>query len=479
MRTIIENGTIVNEGRVFRGSLVIDGESIKEIFEGEQTPRGSYDERVDATGCFILPGVIDEHVHFREPGLERKADIESESRAAAWGGVTSYFEMPNTKPQTTTLEAWQDKMNRGARESHVNYAFFYGATNDNVSSFAQLDRTCFPGIKLFMGASTGNMLVDHRDALEKIYAECARLELPLMTHCEDTDIINKNKEALLESIQNSQSASIEDGTHKPQTSNLKPQSKKRDLDIKYHPVIRSEEACYKSSELAVELARKYGTRLHIAHISTAKELDLLDVNNNVASDGSFPQVTGEAVLAHLLFTDNDYASKGALIKCNPAVKTTFDREALRMALNDGRITCIGTDHAPHELGDKQGGCLKAASGMPMVQFSLVAMLQLVEEGVLSIDRLVWLMCHNPARLFSVSKRGFLRKGYKADITIVKRGAPWTLTENIIQSKCHWSPLTGTQFRWHVERTICNGHTVYNNGKFDENYRGEAITFRSF
>lgn len=458
MRTLIKNGTIVNEGRVFRGSLVIDGEEIKEVIEGEQQPRGTYDETVDATGCFVIPGVIDEHVHFREPGMERKADIESESRAAAWGGVTTYFEMPNTKPQTTTVEAWEDKMRRGEKESHVNYAFFYGATNDNVSSFAALDRTRFPGIKLFMGASTGNMLVDHREALDKIFAECARLKLPLMTHCEDTDLINHNKEVLLESIQKSESKTL------------------TDLDIKYHPVIRSEEACYKSSALAVSLARKHNTRLHIAHISTAKELDLLDVNKNVASEGPFPQITGEAVLAHLLFTDKDYATKGALIKCNPAVKTTFDCEALRMALTDGRITCIGTDHAPHELSDKQGGCLKAASGMPMVQFSLVSMLQLVEEDVLTIDRLVWLMCHNPARLFCVSKRGFLRPGYKADITIVKRGAPWTLTENIIQSKCHWSPLTGSQFRWHVERTMCNGHTVYNDGMMDENYRGEAVSF---
>lgn len=477
MRILIENGTIVNEGRVFRGSLVIDGEEIKEIIEGEQKPRGSYDETVDATGCFVLPGVIDEHVHFREPGMERKADIESESRAAAWGGVTSYFEMPNTKPQTTTQDAWQDKMNRAAKESHVNYAFFYGATNDNASSFASLDRTRFPGIKLFMGASTGNMLVDHRESLDKIFSECARLDLPLMTHCEDTDIINKNKEALLESILKSDDASIKGTNHQVQSSKYKVQSKESDLDIKYHPVIRSEEACYKSSSLAVELARKHGTRLHIAHISTAKELDLLDKNNNVAQLGAFPQITGEAVLAHLLFTDNDYATKGALIKCNPAVKTTFDCEALRMALTDGRITCVGTDHAPHELSDKQGGCLKAASGMPMVQFSLVSMLQLVDEGVLTIDRLVWLMCHNPARLFSVSKRGFLREGYKADIAIVKRGAPWTLTDNIIQSKCHWSPLTGSQFRWRVMRTICNGHTVFNDGKFDNDYRGEAIKFR--
>ena len=453
MRTIIENATIVNEGQAFKGSLIVNGEEIEQIVEENYIPRGSYDNVIDATGCFVLPGVIDEHVHFREPGMTEKADIESESRAAAWGGVTSYFEMPNTKPQTTTLDAWKEKMELGAEKSHVNYAFFYGATNGNVESFKELDATRLPGIKLFMGASTGNMLVDHKEALEKIFAECARLGLPLMTHCEDTDIINRNMAK----------AKSEYGD---------------DPDIKYHPLIRSEEACYKSSSLAVELAKKNGTRLHIAHISTAKELDLLEANKNTNRLGNMPMITGEAVLAHLLFTDKDYAMRKALIKCNPAVKTTFDREALRLALTDGRITCIGTDHAPHLLSQKQGGCVKAASGMPMVQFSLVSMLQLVDEEVLTMPQLVWLMCHNPARLFSVSKRGFLREGYKADITIVKRGAPWTLTESNIQSKCRWSPLMGSQFRWHVEKTICNGHTVYDNGKMDEDYRGEAITFRS-
>lgn len=451
MRTIIENGTIVNEGRVFRGSLVIENDRILQVAAGEQPPRGSYDERVDATGCLVIPGVIDEHVHFREPGLTRKADIASESRAAAWGGVTTYFDMPNTKPQTTTVEAWEDKMSRAAKDSKVNYAFFYGATNDNADTFKNLDRTHIPGIKLFMGASTGNMLVDRMDALDKVYAECARLGLPLMTHCEDTNIINDNMAAAKEKYGD-------------------------DPDISLHPQIRSEEACYKSSSLAVEMARRHGTRLHIAHITTARELELLEAYSAVAAPGTIPLVTGEAVVAHLVFTDNDYATKGALIKCNPAVKTTADREALRLALTDGRITCVATDHAPHELADKQGGCASAASGMPMVQFSLVSMLQLVEQGALSIERLVWLMCHNPARLFGIAKRGFLREGYKADITIIKRGAPWTLTDDMIQSKCHWSPLTGSQFRWRVARTICNGHTVFADGIMDEDYRGEAVTF---
>lgn len=451
MRTIIDHGTIVNEGKTFRGSLVLDNDHIESVIVGETAPRGSYDHHVDATGCLVLPGIIDEHVHFREPGLTDKADIKSESRAAAWGGVTTYFDMPNTKPATTSEETWSAKMALAKNKSHVNYAFFYGATNNNADTFKTLDATQIPGIKLFMGASTGNMLVDRREALEKIFAECARLGVPLMTHCEDTNIINHNMAA----------AKAKYG---------------EDPDIRLHPLIRSEEACYNSSSLAVQLAKAYGTRLHIAHISTAKELGLLPANDNAFCKGSFPKITGEAVLAHLLFTNNDYATRKALIKCNPSVKTTTDREALRLALSDGNITCIGTDHAPHKLSDKQGGCAKAASGMPMLQFSLVSMLRLVDEGVLSVEQLVWLMCHNPARLFAVKARGFIRPGYKADLTIVQRGAPWTLTESLIQSKCKWSPLTGEQFRWKVIKTICNGHTIFDEGKMDEDYRGEAVKF---
>ena len=451
MRTIIEHGTIVNEGKSFQGSLIIDDDHIENVIVGETTPCGSYDHHVDATGCLVLPGIIDEHVHFREPGLTEKADIESESRAAAWGGVTTFFDMPNTKPATTSKETWEKKMELGRTNSHVNYAFFYGATNSNAGTFKEMDATHVPGIKLFMGASTGNMLVDRKEALEKIYSECARLSLPLMTHCEDTNIINHNMAEVKAKYGN-------------------------DPAISLHPAIRSEEACYNSSSLAVNLAKTYGTRLHIAHLSTAKELSLIPVNGHAFDEGPFPQITGEAVLAHLLFTNDDYATRKALIKCNPAVKTAQDRDALRRALSEGKITCVGTDHAPHKLSDKQGGCTKAASGMPMLQFSLVSMLRLVDEGILSIEQLVWQMCHNPAQLFSVKARGFLRPNYKADITLVKRGASWTLTENLIQSKCGWSPLTGEEFRWRVVRTICNGHTVFDEGKTDNDYRGEAVLF---
>lgn len=442
MRTLIKNGTIVNEGRSFLGDLVVDGEQIEEIYEGK-APRGIYDQVIDASGCFVLPGVIDDHVHFREPGLTRKADIESESRAAAFGGVTSYFEMPNTNPQTTTLEALEDKFALGAQKSHVNYSFFFGATNDNVDSFDRLDVHRIPGIKLFMGSSTGNMLVDKYESLQQIFVKAQKMGLPVMTHCEDTDIINRNMAAYQKKYG-------------------------EDPDVKFHPEIRSVEACYESSSLAVKLAKESGAHLHIAHVTTARELEFFGKDKNI---------TGEAVIAHLYFSDEDYADKKAFIKCNPAIKTVNDRKALREALADGRISVVGTDHAPHEWKDKQGGCAKAASGMPMVQFSLVSMLELVDKGVLSIERMVEVMSHHPAKLFHVDKRGFLRPGYQADIVIVRPHTAWTVQKEIIQSKCGWSPMEGHEYQWQVEQTICNGHLIYNKGEFDEAYRGEELTFR--
>ena len=442
MRKLIKNGTIVNEGRSFLGDLVVNGEQIEKIYEGK-APRGIYDQVIDASGCFVLPGVIDDHVHFREPGLTRKADIESESRAAAFGGVTSYFEMPNTNPQTTTLEALEDKFALGAQKSHVNYSFFFGATNDNVDSFDRLDVHRIPGIKLFMGSSTGNMLVDKYESLQQIFVKAKKLGLPVMTHCEDTDIINRNMAAYQKKYG-------------------------EDPDVKFHPEIRSVEACYESSSLAVELAKESGAHLHIAHVTTARELEFFGKDKNI---------TGEAVIAHLYFSDEDYADKKAFIKCNPAIKTVKDRQALREALADGRISVVGTDHAPHEWKDKQGGCAKAASGMPMVQFSLVSMLELVDEGVLSIERMVEVMSHCPAKLFHVDKRGFLRPGYQADIVIVRPHTAWTVQKEIIQSKCGWSPMEGHEYQWQVEQTVCNGHLIYNKGEFDEAYRGEELTFR--
>ena len=445
MRTLITGGYIVNEGRTIKGSIVIEEGNIIEITQN--TPVASFDETIDATGCFILPGVIDDHVHFREPGLTEKADIESESRAAAAGGVTSYFDMPNCVPQTTNLETLAEKFERARQHSHVNYSFFYGATNDNVDTFSQLPANRIPGVKLFMGSSTGNMLVDRQASLERIFSTC---KLPLMVHCEDTDIINHN-------MAEAQKAWGDD----PQVS--------------LHAFVRSEEACLASSRRAVELAKKYGTRLHIAHISTAEELELLDPCS-VRRDSVATNITAEACVGHLYFTQLDHERLGALIKVNPAIKSPVDQFMLREALNDGRITVVATDHAPHLLSQKQGGCVKAASGMPMIQFSLPTMLELVDEGVLTLPRMVELMCHNPARLFGVLHRGFLRPGYRADIVIVRPKSPWIVTRDMIESKCKWSPMEGHEYQWRVERTLCNGYTVYSDGQVTADFRGEEIAF---
>ena len=439
MRTLIEGGTIVNEGKTFDGSVVVDGKNILTIMAGAARPEVSVDETIDASGCFVLPGIIDDHVHFREPGLTEKADIDSESRAAAAGGVTSYFDMPNTEPQTTTLEALNEKFQLAARKSHVNYSFFFGATNDNAHLFSQLDKTCIPGIKLFMGSSTGNMLVDRREALERIFATAG---LPIMAHCEDTAIIDENMAKAK-------------------------QQYGEDPVVSHHPEIRSGAACYESTRLAVELARQHNARLHVAHLTTARELELIAPSHGI---------TAEATVSHLYFCDRDYAHLGTRIKCNPAIKTERDRETLQQALTDGRIAVIGTDHAPHLLAQKEGGCARAASGMPMIQFSLVTMLELVDRGVLTLERLVELMCHNPARLFGVEQRGFLRPGYRADIVLVRPGKAWTVTKSCIQSKCGWSPMEGHTYLWQVQRTICNGHTVYQQDQVDTAYTGEPLRF---
>ena len=450
MRTLVKGGHIVNEGRTFDGDIVIEDGNIIEITR--QQPEALFDETIDASGCYVLPGVIDDHVHFREPGLTDKADIESESRAAAAGGVTSYFDMPNCVPQTTTLETLDEKFRLAAEKSHVNYSFFYGATSDNASTFAQLDATRIPGIKLFMGSSTGNMLVDKQQELEQIFSAC---KLPLMVHCEDTDIINRNMA----------------------------EAKKawgEDPPVNLHAMIRSEEACLASTRKAVELAKKHGTRLHVAHVTTAEELELfanspkLTANSQQLTANS--HITAEVCVGHLFFTQLDHERLGTMIKVNPAIKTPVDQFMLRQALNDGRITVVATDHAPHLLSQKQGGCAKAASGMPMIQFSLPTMLELVDDGVLKIERLVELMAHNPARLFGVQRRGFLRKGYRADMVIVRPQSPWTVTKDIIQSKCGWSPMEGHEYQWRVERTLCNGLTVYADGRVADDVVGEEIAF---
>lgn len=440
MKTLIYGGIIVNEDRSHYGSLVMENDVIAEIIEGKEIPCGNYDRKIDATGLFVLPGVIDSHVHFREPGLTAKADIGTESEAAAYGGVTTFFDMPNTVPQTTSVDALDAKFRIAREKSHVNYSFFFGATNSNTDALQTLDRHVVPGVKLFMGASTGNMLVDSDDSLRKIFSNAT---MPVMVHCEDTGMINANMT----------------------------EAKSRygdDPDVALHPLIRSEEACYASSSRAVRMARTYGTRLHVAHVSTAKELELFGHDGNI---------TAEAVIAHLFFSDEDYARLGTRIKCNPAVKTAHDRSELRKALSSGAISTVGTDHAPHLLKDKEGGCARAASGMPMIQFSLVTMLELVDNGVLDMERLVRLMCHNPADIFEVRGRGYLRKGYKADIVLVGRDRRWTVTGDTVRSKCGWSPMEGHTYDWRVVKTICNGQVVYDDGTFYDNIRGEQVMFR--
>lgn len=440
MKTLIYGGIIVNEDRSRYGSLVMENDVIAEVIEGKEIPCGNYDRKIDATGLFVLPGVIDSHVHFREPGLTAKADMATESEAAAYGGVTTFFDMPNTVPQTTSVDALDAKFRIAREKSHVNYSFFFGATNSNTDALQTLDRHVVPGVKLFMGASTGNMLVDSDDSLHKIFSNAT---MPVMVHCEDTGMINANMT----------------------------EAKSRygdDPDVALHPLIRSEEACYASSSRAVRMARTYGTRLHVAHVSTAKELELFGHDGNI---------TAEAVIAHLFFSDEDYARLGTRIKCNPAVKTAYDRSELRKALSSGAISTVGTDHAPHLLKDKEGGCARAASGMPMIQFSLVTMLELVDNGVLDMERLVRLMCHNPADIFEVRGRGYLRKGYKADIVLVGRDRRWTVTGDTVRSKCGWSPMEGHTYDWRVVKTICNGQVVYDDGTFYDNIRGEQVMFR--
>ena len=441
-RICIKNATIVGEGHRFVGSLVTEDHRIAEIVEGQDVePSVPADEIINAEGCYLLPGVIDTHVHFREPGLTHKADIESESRAAAAGGVTTFLDMPNNTPQTTTIEALRDKLELAYNKSHVNFGFYIGATNSNLSEIMHINPRKVCGIKLFMGASTGNMLVDNPDSLRDIF-ECAKM--PIVAHCEDTAAICKNMERIKEQYG-------------------------EDPDVALHAVIRNEDVCYKSSSTAAKLAAETGARLHIAHISTAKELQLIKPSR--------PNITAEACVPHLLFCDEDYARLGSRIKCNPAIKSRKDREALRKALTSGKIFTVGTDHAPHLLREKAGGCIKAVSGMPMIQFSLISMLELTEQNILSIEQIVELMCHNPARLFDIENRGFLREGYVADLTLVRPKAYWTLTPNRIESKCGWSPLEGHTFHWQVEKTFCNGFMIYNQGHItNTDFHGQAVTY---
>ena len=438
MKTIICNATIVNNGESHVGSLLVSEGRIERIAIGGEIESQDGCRVVDATGMYLLPGVIDDHVHFREPGMTAKADMHTESMAAAAGGVTSVLDMPNVVPQTTTVQNWRERMEMAKGRMHVNYAFFLGATNNNLDEILAMPSEQYPGVKLFMGSSTGNMLVDRREMLEGLFARSPKL---IMSHCEDTARINANMASAREKYGD-------------------------DPDITHHAEIRDGEACWQSSALAAELAKASGARLHIAHISTERELSLLGGN-----------ITGEACVAHLLYTDQDYARLRGRIKCNPSIKSDGDRQALRRALTDGRITCIGTDHAPHLLSEKQGGACKAVSGMPMVQFSLVSMLEMLDEGVLSIERLVQLMCHNPADLFGIKERGYIREGMMADLVLVHREeTPYTITSADVLSKCGWSPREGDALHWRVMSTWVNGNLVWDGRKVDEDVHGEPLAF---
>lgn len=441
-RTQIKNATIINEGKRFIGTLVIDDDRIDEIIEEKDAePSIPVDKTIDGTGCFIIPGVIDDHVHFRDPGLTHKGDFCSESRAAAAGGVTTVFDMPNCQPQTTTLEALHEKFQIAASKSVVNYGFFLGATAGNAYQLGKINPRKVAGIKLFMGSSTGNMLVDNELSLRAIFENA---KLPIMAHCEDSSIINAN-------MQKAQQLYGEDPC------------------VCHHPEIRSEEACIQSTSLAIQLARETNTRLHVAHISTARELQLFNPYDKL--------ITAEACIGHLIFCDEDYKRLGSRIKVNPAIKTAADRDALRAALTNGKIFTIGTDHAPHTLREKTGGSAKAASGMPIIQYSLVSMLELVDKGMLTLERLVELMCHNPAKLLNIESRGYIREGFKADIVMVRPHTPWLLTPNRIESRCNWSPLEGHVFHWRIERTFCNGFPIFNRGHItDEKFRGQAVCY---
>ena len=441
-RTLIKHAMVVNEGQVQKASVLIEDETIAGIFMPDETPGA--DTVIDATGKWLLPGVIDDHVHFRDPGLTHKADMESESRAAAAGGVTTVFDMPNCVPQTVTVEALNDKFRHASDVCLVNHSFYLGATHTNLDQIEKIDPTHVCGVKLFMGSSTGGMLLDDAASLKALFQAAT---VPVAVHCEETSIINANMERYTSQY----------GSEPP---------------VKYHPLIRSEEACYASTSKALDVAAGTNVHLHILHLTTAHELNLFH-----GGPLQSKQFTAEACPAHLWFTDADYDHKGALIKCNPAIKTAADRQALRLALTDGRIDVIGTDHAPHLLSEKQGGCKSAASGMPVLPYSLPSMLELASAGIMQITDVVRLMCHNPAQIFSIKERGYIRQGYKADLTLVSRTDQGYKVSNAdVPNKCGWTPFEGEQFHWKVEKTWVNGHAVYDQGHIDSSIKGQQVTF---
>jgi dihydroorotase len=444
-RLLLYNGTIINENTCRVGSILIEEDKISKIFY-EEAPSYLYNNAtvINVSGKTIIPGIIDDQVHFREPGLTHKGDIYSESKAAIAGGVTSYMEMPNTNPQTTSQELLEEKYKTGAEKSLANYSFYIGATNSNLNELLKTDPKTVCGIKIFMGSSTGNMLVDNIDTLEKIFQQAPLL---IAVHCEDENTIRRNLA----------SYSSQFGDNIP---------------IEAHPEIRSEEACFLSSSLAVRLAQKYNTRLHILHLSTGKELELL--SNKLPSNDK--KITSEVCVHHLWFDKDDYKTKGNLIKWNPAIKTKNDKNQLLEAVLDNTIDIIATDHAPHTLEEKSNPYLKAPSGGPLVQHSLNVMLELKRQGEISMEKIVQKMCHHPADIFAVNKRGYIREGYYADLAIVDMEEKWTVNEDNILYKCKWSPFEGHEFTGKVKQTFVNGNLVFDNGLFNESIKGKRLTF---
>ena len=442
-KVLIKNGRIVNEGTIFKGDILIENEYIKKIADSISV-KSSSTIVFDAENNYVFPGVIDDQVHFREPGLTHKANIETESRAAIAGGITSFIEMPNTIPQTTTIEKLEDKFEIASKTSHANFSFMFGGTNDNLEEILKLDAKKVPALKLFLGSSTGNMLVDNPEVLEKIFSST---ELLIAVHCEDESTIQKNLEQHIKQFG-------------------------EDIPIKYHPVIRSEEACYLSSSKAIELAKKTGARLHVFHVSTGKETELFS-NKIPLKDKN---ITAEVCIHHLWFTDEDYEKKGTLIKWNPAVKTKNDREQLWEALLEDKIDVIATDHAPHTIAEKENVYTKAPSGGPLVQHGLVAMLEAYHNGKITLERIVEKMCHNPAILFQIEKRGFIKEGYFADLVIIDTNNPWTVKKENILYKCGWSPFESTTFKSRITHTFVNGSLVYKNFKFYNVKAAKRLTF---
>ncbi|MDG5490376.1 dihydroorotase [Psychroserpens sp. SPM9] len=440
---LIKNAKIVNEGKVTEGDILIEGEYIKEVSDSISAKSADV-TIIDAEGNYVFPGCIDDQVHFREPGLTHKASIETESRAALAGGITSFIEMPNTNPQTTTVDKLEEKFDIAANTSYANYSFMFGGTNDNLDEILKVNPKTVAGLKLFLGSSTGNMLVDDPKVIEKIFSST---NMVISVHCEDEATIRKNMKAHIEEFGD-------------------------DIPMEKHPIIRSEEACYLSSSKAIELAKKTGARLHVFHLSTGKETQLF--SNKIPLKDK--KITAEVCVHHLWFSDEDYAKKGTHIKWNPAVKTAKDREQLWKALLDDRIDVIATDHAPHTLEEKNNVYTKAPSGGPLVQHALVAMIEMYHRDKISLPKIAEKMAHNPSILFQVEKRGYIREGYYADLVIVDINSPWSVKKENILYKCGWSPFEGTTFKSRITHTLLNGTLVYNNFKVLDVKAAKRLTF---